>query len=149
MSKKFIGAAIVLALALTGCNFDLGQYPVGVPTPVIQLDLVTANLSATNVLSGGYTIKAYTIPGSPGGRLLTFITKGGAELPADGLYVQPCPAAGLGAKACDASVSTPITFTLPGATSDDFIITGVSVIGNNGISKVIPYSYKLPLNATQ
>ena len=149
MNKAFIGAGIALGLALAGCNYDLGNYPVGVPTLMVSFDEPNVSFSTTtNVLSGAYKVRANAIPGSPGGRLMSFITKGGASLPTGGLYVQACPIGKLGGKSCDPVISVQaIPFSLTGATVDDGVITDIVVMGENGISKTVPYSASLPIVA--
>jgi hypothetical protein len=142
MSKKFIGAAIVLALAMTGCNYDLGQYPVGVPTPIVSFTKLNSSWNTTTGAGTvGYTIEARTIPGSPNGTIQSFVAKSGREF-GIGMYVKACP---VGFQAtCPTTTSGDVSQAFLNAQQNDFIFTGLRVQGENGLSKIIVYSGQQP-----
>lgn len=143
MNKAFIGAGIVLGLALAGCNNDLGLYPVGVPTPIVSFTELTSSWDiATGAGTVGYTVSVRSIPGSPNGTVQSFIAKSGREYGV-GVFVQACPVGFQ--KACPVTASGDIAQSFLNAEQNDFIFTGLRVQGENGLSKVIIYGGQQPV----
>ncbi len=147
MNKAFIGAGIALGLALAGCNNDLGVYTVGAPTAIINFKTITASL-ASGQGSVGYTIEAYSVPGSPAGIVQAFVTRSGLDLPI-GLYVEKCIVSGTGGainqKPCGPFASGAISQSFPSTSLEDFDIVGLRVQALNGYSKVVQWTGSQPL----
>jgi hypothetical protein len=149
MSMKFVGAAIVLGLALVACNNDQGVFPPGVPTAIVTLNGIEASLGGGQG-TAKYKVQATTLPGSSGGFVQAFVTRSGKDLPI-GLAVDRCPVlpadkgGGLNQKNCGPFTTNDISQSFPSTSVDDFDIVGVRVQGENGISKTIQWTGSQPL----
>ncbi len=147
MKKILAVLMLVVPMALTACNNDLGNYVVGVPTvfPTFTKASGTYN-PLTNQTTGAYQVSFKVAPGSPGGVVQAFTAADGTLLPL-GVSVPSCSVM-LGSvprvDPCDGAASGDIGFSAPGSI-ETLRIKGIKVQGFNGLSKDIVWSGQIPL----
>jgi hypothetical protein len=147
MKRRFAALLGLSIVAITGCNNDLGNYVVGVPTVYPNFVQASGSYDGIGQTTGGYQVAFKVAPGSPAGIVQAFIALDGTLLPV-GAYVIACSLIGSDGKpreqTCDGGTSASIDFSVPGDVKT-LRIKGMKVQGLNGLSKDVQWSGEIPL----
>ncbi len=130
--KRWILAGFLAAvgLGLTACSNFSFQHPIGVPTVVVS---VGDNSLTQDPDTGNWTLEfqleARTLPGSPGGVIVSFSLDGGGQLDA-GRRVERCPVTE--AEPCGPFVTNYKREFTSYPPAGSYVINGLTVMGENG-----------------